>query len=614
MGVAPVSSGLGPTPVQQSRRRIRMAARFFLDPLRGQVIVAGVAGELERDLREDIAQHRLVEIVGSGVSIGATRNAPAASWTGLLKLGAARCRELDANLDAAWERARVQDIEHGDLGDMLAAAENVARRLGAPAGGEFGGWLRKTVGALEPVERAVLEALRELQAPLATTNYDSLIEKVTDLEPVTWRDQSRVFQVLRGAERAILHLHGHWAEPESVVLGLRSYEEVKQDAHAQSVIRALAMTKSLLFVGCGDGLSDPNFGPFLSWLREINVGNQARHYRLALNSERAALQPEHPLEQRIVVLSYGETHADLPGFLRRLAPSAPTAVAGSSTLPVGSPAPVAPAPPPRIVPRGLRSFEAEDHPWFLRLLPGPHDPSDGLPESLRFWKRKLEQGDPERTFKVGLIYGPSGCGKSSLVKAGLIPALSEFVVPIYLEASGDRTEAGVLRKLRQALPELPPDLPLSQTCAWLVEHPAAAQGRKVVLLLDQFEQWLEAHRADFSGELLEALRRCDGGRLQAVLLARDGFWLSVSRLLEELGVPIVEHENYRKVNLFGPEHAAKVLEEYGRAYECLPEPPQALSEPQRQFLEQAVGWLRNDDRRVVCVQLALFAEMLKDRP
>ena len=35
-------------------------------------------------------------------------------------------------------------------------------------------------------------------------------------------------------------------------------------------------------------------------------------------------------------------------------------------------------------------------------------------------RRKIEQIDPDMTFKVGLIYGPSGCGKSSLVKAGLL--------------------------------------------------------------------------------------------------------------------------------------------------------------------------------------------------
>lgn len=87
-----------------------------------------------------------------------------------------------------------------------------------------------------------------------------------------------------------------------------------------------------------------------------------------------------------------------------------------------------------IVPHGLRSFTERDSRFFLRLLPGARD-GRGLPESLAFWKDKLEEVDPERTFAVGLLHGPSGCGKSSLVKAGLLPRLAESVRPIYLEAT-----------------------------------------------------------------------------------------------------------------------------------------------------------------------------------
>ena len=80
--------------------------------------------------------------------------------------------------------------------------------------------------------------------------------------------------------------------------------------------------------------------------------------------------------------------------------------------------------PLKIVPKGLRSFDAHDADFFLELLPGPRD-RDGLPDSIRFWKTRIEETDADNTFSVGLIYGPSGCGKSSLVKAGLLPRLSD---------------------------------------------------------------------------------------------------------------------------------------------------------------------------------------------
>jgi TIR domain len=86
-----------------------------------------------------------------------------------------------------------------------------------------------------------------------------------------------------------------------------------------------------------------------------------------------------------------------------------------------------------IVPKGLRSFDANDSDFFLQLLPGPRD-QDGLPESIRFWKHRIESID-DQGFSVGVIYGPSGCGKSSLVKAGLLPRLARRAVSVYVEAT-----------------------------------------------------------------------------------------------------------------------------------------------------------------------------------
>src|SRR5262249_53334087 len=56
------------------------------------------------------------------------------------------------------------------------------------------------------------------------------------------------------------------------------------------------------------------------------------------------------------------------------------------------PAPSTPTPtlPVKIVPKGLRSFDAQDANFFLELLPGPRD-RDGLPDSLHFWKTRIEE-------------------------------------------------------------------------------------------------------------------------------------------------------------------------------------------------------------------------------
>ena len=112
----------------------------------------------------------------------------------------------------------------------------------------------------------------------------------------------------------------------------------------------------------------------------------------------------------------------------------------------------------------MRSFDAADADFFLELLPGPRD-RDGLPDSIRFWKSKVEEPDADKTFAVGLLYGPSGCGKSSLVKAGLLPRLADHVLPVYLEATPDDTESRLLHGLRKRCPSLPEGLPLAETLA-----------------------------------------------------------------------------------------------------------------------------------------------------
>ena len=135
----------------------------------------------------------------------------------------------------------------------------------------------------------------------------------------------------------------------------------------------------------------------------------------------------------------------------------------------------------RVVPRGLRSFEQEDQAFFLQLLPGVPNRA-GLPDSLAFWKQRIEERDPLLTFSVGLMYGPSGCGKSSLVKAGLLPRLADSLIAVYLESSAEGTERRLSAILRQKLPGLSP----TGTLPELLSEIRRNTGPKVVIFLDQF--------------------------------------------------------------------------------------------------------------------------------
>jgi serine/threonine protein kinase/formylglycine-generating enzyme required for sulfatase activity len=263
---------------------------------------------------------------------------------------------------------------------------------------------------------------------------------------------------------------------------------------------------------------------------------------------------------------------------------------------------------PIIIPKGLRSFDVEDAGFFLDLLPGPRD-RNGLPDSIRFWKNRIEETDPDKTFAVGLIYGPSGCGKSSLLKAGILPRLSERVLSINVEATAGDTEVRILRQLQKQLPHLSTELSLPEACAEL-RKTGAGRLRKVLIVIDQFEQWLHANSELKQTKLVDALRQCDGGQLQAILLVRDDFFASVHRLFQELEYPLIEGSNYALVDRFDKQHSRKVLTAFGRAYGKLDD---KLSAIQEQFVLQSIDQLA-DGEKVISVRLALFAEMMKSRP
>jgi serine/threonine protein kinase/formylglycine-generating enzyme required for sulfatase activity len=268
--------------------------------------------------------------------------------------------------------------------------------------------------------------------------------------------------------------------------------------------------------------------------------------------------------------------------------------------------------PATIVPKGLRSFDARDSDFFLELLPGPRDRA-GLPDSVRFWKNRVEEIEPDETFSVGLIYGPSGCGKSSLVKAGLLPRLSKQIIAVYVEATPSETETKLLLGLRRHCPALPGGLNLKETLAGLRRGQGILAEQKVLIILDQFEQWLHAKKEEQNTELVQALRQCNGIQVQCIVMVRDDFWMAVTRFLRALEIHLIEGQNSVAFDLFDLDHAQKVLAAYGRAFGKLPENGGNTSKDQKEFLKQAVLELAQDSK-VISVRLSLFAEMMKGKP
>ena len=266
----------------------------------------------------------------------------------------------------------------------------------------------------------------------------------------------------------------------------------------------------------------------------------------------------------------------------------------------------------KIVPKGLRSFDAEDKDFFLELLPGPRR-GDGLPESVHFWKVRIEEMDPDKTFRVGYIFGPSGCGKSSLVKAGLLPRLSKPIISIYIEATGEETEARLLRGLRKQYPDLPADLDLrtalvaarERNPGGIKQDPARHRPVRAVAIMRK-----EPNRGRNSP------RPCPSATGEES--RRSSWYGMISRWpctasWGIIGVRQNQDQNFAVVDLFDLQHARKVLTAFGRGYGMLPDDPKEMTGAQNEFLDRTIKGL-SQEGRVISVRLALFAEMLKGKP
>lgn len=265
------------------------------------------------------------------------------------------------------------------------------------------------------------------------------------------------------------------------------------------------------------------------------------------------------------------------------------------------------------VPKGLRSYSFEDAGFFMSLLPGPRD-RDEIPANIRFWKVHIcGPENVETPVPIGVIYGPSGSGKSSFVKAGLIPQIKPFVETIYVESTQSDTEVRLIRSLRDRFPEIPRELSLPAILSGLSNRRWQSSQQKVLLVLDQFEQRLNASDNFNHAQLAKALRHCDGRQLQCLLLVRDDFWMALTRFADALEIDLREGENSQNIDLFDRNHAKQILIKLGRAYNRLPDETTELSDDQHDFLDQAVDQLAVGNY-VICVRLTLFAEMFKFRP
>jgi SOS-response transcriptional repressor LexA len=258
--------------------------------------------------------------VGSGVSRAATAGNRCAGWGGLLLDGIEVCERVVPFLPPGWADQRKDNLKNADVHAYLALAEDIIPRLRQVGDGiEFATWIKRAIGGLrlKAEGHELIKAVRSLGNFFVTTNYDSLIEEMDPpLPSCTWTDDE--YDTAIRATKLMVHLHGVAGKPESIILSGSDYERLRNAERAQTLNKAIFLANRFLFIGCGDGLYDPNIGPLMTFLDKIKTEANKEHYLLVRGSQLRQFN-ERWRSRLIVPVAYGAEFAELRPFLEKLA-------------------------------------------------------------------------------------------------------------------------------------------------------------------------------------------------------------------------------------------------------------------------------------------------------
>ena len=264
----------------------------------------------------------VIAVVGTGVSMNATGNAPAASWRGLLEAGINFIEEQPkGKRPRKWDADEARaTLDRGNVDSLLQIATEVEAAIRRVNKSEYKRWLDRMFGSLAIKYPDILKSIGALGVPIATTNYDSLLELELDRQGITWRDYENVDKFLDSDlyKTSILHLHGHYHESSSVILGKDSYKKILGERRIQTTLQSIFRNRDLIFIGMGSGLEDPNFGELLDWAAEVGIPSHRKHYLLVRNRDCRAAKARLPMSTRIEPISYGEQYEELLPYLSSL--------------------------------------------------------------------------------------------------------------------------------------------------------------------------------------------------------------------------------------------------------------------------------------------------------
>ncbi|EER27496.1 ankyrin repeat containing protein [Coccidioides posadasii C735 delta SOWgp] len=277
------------------------------------------AGSIQ-PITEALLKHKLVIVTGAGVTLNATQqnsgeHLEKLTWSGLIRHGLRYLSELPLITGPDKDRIISANalLEINSAGSSMDAI-NIMKGLMTDYN-ELASWLTNIFSGLKVHQHAILDVLKDLHkegAILVTTNYDHILddhgEKLRSISPSDNPDDIRRFK--SGHLDGIFHLHGSYDRPQDVILNTTDYVRVV-NSEVKYMLEKFLMFDTVLFVGCGAGLNDPNFGPLLNWVREYQKNIPEKHFTLVKKGD---ISDYRPLRSLI----YGQNYSDMASYLRKI--------------------------------------------------------------------------------------------------------------------------------------------------------------------------------------------------------------------------------------------------------------------------------------------------------
>lgn len=458
------------------------------------------------------AGSNLAVVVGTGFSIPTSGFAPTASWQGLLTDGLQRCRS-EKRVDAPTATRIEGLIASTDVDEWLAGADLIRKKLESPKPYPFKHWFDDAIGSITVVDdqfRDIFCHLRDKKHRIATTNYDHLLTGLTGLQPICSSDGAKSVEWQRRSEEGILHLHGHWRNPDGVVLGNADYTKALHSPTRQEAQKALSTSHTILFVGCGQGgLTDPNIGRLLDWMARTYGTGLKPHYCLCREADVADFRTTFG-KQSLEPVSYGADYSDLPGALRDLFGIA-TAVAITST-PISPPPPV----PKSVAPSSNQSGPAR---LFDSTRPAVPPVFVGREADLLWMTREME-----KNISLSLVGSPR-IGKTSLLRQWVGQTAATGRKVVLLDGDGPEGEGPgqFVAAVTGAAAPSDPGAAADALAKWLPAH--GLPGLPVVIAVDEADGILRR----FDRRFFECLRQRLEKDLTLVMATRQ----SINSIFQE---------------------------------------------------------------------------------